>query len=782
MASSNTTQSIASGDLIDLVSSSGSTTIYPTPDSVLSVLQARFRADLPYTRIGSSSTTLVVVNPFKALLSLGNASAKEYEERSYRDTASLGMSVDSPKALQPHIYDLAARMYLVMRRRSESQFLLARGITGSGKTSTLRLFTNQILRLSSHSSKESKIAEQIKALGIVLDSFGNSKTLLNSNASRHSRYTELHFSPSGRITGAKILAYGLDKSRLGPRLTQEERSFHVFYQFIAGCTSAERDALGIEDLSDYKLLASSGTYRLPAGPFSDDSVAMGDLRAAMRTLGFKPKTQSAIFTLLITILLLGNIEFGEGDFHTVSAHVTNLEVLDHISRLLGISSEDLSTALTNKTSYVKRELYTSLLDPTQSARQRDQLVRDLYAILFAFVVETANHKLAPSSKSSSSSPHTQIITLDTPGFQSRGPTGTNSMVLAGGPAPLVSAYGQNSFSEFAINFQDELLQSYFIRQTFEDNVGFNASLVSDGVSLPEISTMDNTGCIEMLRGQLADKTQRKPAGLLGIMGKASSAFKQGKGSAEARNEELVGEIQSKYGHHASLVSNNNPPGASPDRAQFTIAHYGSPVTYSATSFVESDTDMLDSAFVSLLRESSEPFVAKLFSGPGVAAEKHYMDEGIVVQAQVSSRPMRSPSNMSSSAAAPSQSPFTVPGEREQGTTDDQNAPQTQFDPEYLELDRSKTYPVTTQLSHTLSTLLSSPHSAVSKSRLWTLACIRPNDSLSPNSFDKRRVKAQIRSLLLPDTVSRKHSTGAAVEEKPPQQKPKGTAFARMREL
>ncbi|KAK7436106.1 hypothetical protein VKT23_019308 [Stygiomarasmius scandens] len=36
-----------------------------------------------------------------------------------------------------------------------------------------------------------------------------------------------------------------------------------------------------------------------------------------------------------------------------------------------------------------------------------------------------------------------------------------------------------------------------------------------------------------------------------------------------------------------------------------------------------------------------------------------------------------------------------------------------------------------------------------------VSCTRPNDSGSANSFDKRRVKAQIRSLLLPDIVSRK---------------------------
>lgn len=121
---SNTTQAIASGDLVELVSSSGSATIYPSDDAILAVLQARFRADLPYTRVGA--TNLVVVNPYKTLANVNDISAKDYEERCYRDT-SLPM-VDSPKPLQPHLYDLAARVYLLMRRRNESQALVSRSV------------------------------------------------------------------------------------------------------------------------------------------------------------------------------------------------------------------------------------------------------------------------------------------------------------------------------------------------------------------------------------------------------------------------------------------------------------------------------------------------------------------------------------------------------------------------------------------------------------------------------------------------------------------------------
>lgn len=110
------------GDLVDLVSTSPSATIYPSEDAIVAVLTTRFRADLPYTRIGT--THLLAVNPYKTLAAVDDANAREYEERCYRDTTTLSLS--GPGVLQPHVYELAAQMYLLMRRRKESQSLVMR--------------------------------------------------------------------------------------------------------------------------------------------------------------------------------------------------------------------------------------------------------------------------------------------------------------------------------------------------------------------------------------------------------------------------------------------------------------------------------------------------------------------------------------------------------------------------------------------------------------------------------------------------------------------------------
>ena len=580
---------------------------------------------------------------------------------------------------------------------------------------------NQLLRFSTHSKRELKVADQIRALGPLLDSFGNAKTITNPNASRHGRYLQLFFNNRGRIAAAKVLTYGLDRSRLN-NLSHEERTYHVFYQLLAGATPQERDSWALEDISDYALLASSGCYRLPAGPFSDDSIAYGDLRAALRVLGFKPKNVSSMFSLLVAVLILGNLEFLEADAKDVSAYIANTPVLEHAARLLGVPAEDLTQVLTNKTSYARKELYTVLLSAEQSSAQRNKFVRDLYAILFAYVVESINHRLAPSSEDPT--PQNQITIFDQAGFQTRGPTGPASMAFSGG-APLISAYGHNGFEEFCINFSDELLQSFVVRNIFDDHVGWNSELIGDGLVLPTIATMDNAACVELLRGeQLNERAHRKPNGVIGVMNKAASSFKSGKGG-ENNDEDMLQDLISKFGTHVSFIASPSVSGPN-DRNLFGVNHYSGPCSYDVTGFVENDASMIDPAFVTLLRHSADPFISKLMSGVGMALERHPKDETIVVQAQVFSRPIRQPT--------PTPSP--------NGT-----APP---DP-HAELDPSKSYPVTTQINYTLSQIFSTMDHA----HHWFVSCIRPNDSGSPNSFDKRRVKAQIRSLLLPDIVTRR---------------------------
>lgn len=122
MASSSlSTHAANTGDLVHLVSTSQSATVYPSDDAILAVLNTRFRSDLPYSRIGT--TNLLVINPYKTLANVNDISAREYEERCYKET---GLPLASSRLLQPHPYELAAQIYLLMRRTKQSQSVIAR--------------------------------------------------------------------------------------------------------------------------------------------------------------------------------------------------------------------------------------------------------------------------------------------------------------------------------------------------------------------------------------------------------------------------------------------------------------------------------------------------------------------------------------------------------------------------------------------------------------------------------------------------------------------------------
>jgi chitin synthase len=351
--------------------------------------------------------------------------------------------------------------------------------------------------------------------------FGRAKTQANPDATRYSSYTELHFSsstfssadaaPGSAVVGARVLAWGLDKSRL-TRLHQDERTFYIFYQLLSGATPALLDYLQLDDASDYALLASSSCYRLPGGPFSDD---------AMRALGFKERHSEGIWRLLSALLALGNIMFEEalsarhdslwyrrgtsglgGIFVDGQEEVRHLNpgMLDRAARLLGVGSEDLKEILMTRLGYVKKEVVSAYLDAKGAGRQRDRLVGGLYILLFAYIVETGNHKLKPEYASGDSNGplSTQIVLLDLPGFTTRTSSNDRSTLLN-------AASGGNGFTEFMTNFQDELVHSYTLHHPFEESLpsaefrSRDGLQARDSVGLPSV-LLESRRVTGVLRG------------------------------------------------------------------------------------------------------------------------------------------------------------------------------------------------------------------------------------------------------------------------------------------
>jgi myosin heavy subunit len=117
----------------------------------------------------------------------------------------------------------------------------------------------------------------------ILEAFGNAKTVRNNNSSRFGKWMEVKFDEVGVISGARIVNYLLEKSRvvvLGP----EERNYHVFYQLLAGLSDQDKATFGLQTPESYFYLnQSGGVYDVPG---IADKANFDEMDEAFTRMGF----------------------------------------------------------------------------------------------------------------------------------------------------------------------------------------------------------------------------------------------------------------------------------------------------------------------------------------------------------------------------------------------------------------------------------------------------------------------------------------------------------------
>ncbi|XP_057453771.1 myosin-2-like [Lotus japonicus] len=495
---------------------------YLNEPSVLHNLKFRYSQDMIYTKAGP---ILIALNPLKDLTLYGNDYISTYRQR----------LIDSP-----HVYAMADAAYNKMIRDEVNQSIIISGESGSGKTETAKIAMKYLSALGGGSCG---IEKEVLQANFILEAFGNAKSCSNDNSSRFGSLIEIHFSTMGKMCGAKIQTYLLEKSRV-VQLAVGERSYHIFYQLCAGSSPGLKERLNLRSVSDYKYLNQSGCATIGG---VDDAKNFHQLMEALDTVRICKEDQELIFKMLAAILWLGNITF------QVTNNENHIEVVDDeavtsAALLMGCSSQELMAALSTCKIQSDKDTIAKSLTLSQAINTRDAIAKFIYASLFYWLVEQINKSLKAGKKCAGKS----ISILDIYGFQS---------------------LQKNSFEQFCINYANERLQQHFNRHLFKLE---QEDYELDGVDWTTIDFEDNQECLDLF--------EKKPLGLLSLLDEESN-------SPSASDLTFANKLNQLHG---------NPCFKGGKDSAFSVRHYAGEVLYDTNGFLEKNRDTLSSDFIQLL--------------------------------------------------------------------------------------------------------------------------------------------------------------------------------------
>ncbi|KAE8023021.1 hypothetical protein FH972_008775 [Carpinus fangiana] len=532
---------------------------YLNEPSVLYNIQCRYNQDMIYTKAGP---VLVAINPFKKVSLYGNDYIEAYKLK----------SIESP-----HVYAITDTAIREMVRDEVNQSIIISGESGAGKTETAKIAMQYLAALGGGSGIEYEILKT----NPILEAFGNAKTLRNDNSSRFGKLIEIHFSETGKISGANIQTFLLEKSRV-VQCTEGERSYHIFYQLCAGVPTDLREKLNLRSADEYKYLRQSNCYSITG---VNDAEQFRIVVEALDVVHISKEDQQSVFAMLAAVLWLGNISFTVIDNENHVEAVTD-EGLFNVAKLVGCDIEELKLALSTRKMRVGNDNIVQKLTLSQAIDTRDALAKSIYACLFEWLVEQINKSLAVGKRRTGRS----ISILDIYGFES---------------------FDRNSFEQFCINYANERLQQHFNRHLFKLE---QEEYIQDGIDWTKVDFEDNQNCLSLF--------EKKPLGLLSLLDEEST-FPNGTDLTFAN----------KLKQH--LSSNSCFRG---ERGKaFSVCHYAGEVTYDTTGFLEKNRDFLhlDSIQLlsscscrlpqifasSMLAQSEKPVAGPLYKAGGADSQK-----------------------------------------------------------------------------------------------------------------------------------------------------------------
>ncbi|KAI3961631.1 hypothetical protein MKW92_035925 [Papaver armeniacum] len=518
---------------------------YLNEPGVLYNLARRYALNDIYTYTGS---ILIAVNPFTKLPHLYNAHMMEqYKGASFGE-------------LSPHVFAVADASYRAMMNEARSQSILVSGESGAGKTETTKLIMQYLTFVGGRAAGDDRTVEQqVLESNPLLEAFGNARTVRNDNSSRFGKFVEIQFDANGRISGAAIRTYLLERSRV-VQITDPERNYHIFYQLCASGKDAEKFKLS--DPSYFHYLNQSKTYELDGVSSAEEYVRT---KRAMDIVGISVDEQEAIFRTLAAILHLGNVEFSPGKEHDSSV-IKDQKSSFHLQMAASLFMCDtklLLSTLCTRSIQTREGSIVKALDCNAAVASRDTLAKTVYSRLFDWLVEKINRSVGqdPDSK-------IQIGVLDIYGFE---------------------CFKNNSFEQFCINFANEKLQQHFNEHVFKME---QEEYSKEKINWSYIEFIDNQDVLDLI--------EKKPIGIIALLDEACMFPK-------STNATFATKLFQNFRAHPRLERTKF------SETGFALSHYAGKVTYQTDSFLDKNRDYVVMEHCNLLSSSKCFFVAGLFA-------------------------------------------------------------------------------------------------------------------------------------------------------------------------
>ncbi|XP_069135915.1 unconventional myosin-XVIIIa-like isoform X4 [Argopecten irradians] len=406
---------------------------YLNESSALHSFRQRYGGNLIHTYAGQC---MIVVNPMHPMAIYSEKVIQVFRGCKQED-------------MPPHIYATGQIAYREMLNSRNDQSIVFMGRSGSGKTTNGRHVLHYLVA-SAGSVNNILTVDKLHAVSTLLEAFGNSRTILNTNASRFAQLTTLDFDHSGQITSGSVQIFLFEKTRV-VRRPEGEPSFHVFYQMLAGIDSTLRNELHLNSLNEPNL------FMTPLQRSEDRqraSSAWAKIYNAMDLVGISDEERKALCFVLAAIYHLGVAGAVRGQNN--KPQFARPAAAQKAASLLGLPVEELSRqifasagsgTLTRNSSVRNSPADKGASEAHQSAMDSlEGFVIGLYSDVFNALVSLINRSLSSTYRTTAS-----ITLVDTPGFQNPTTCGRQSGA---------------TFEDLCHNYTQERLQLLFHDLTF----------------------------------------------------------------------------------------------------------------------------------------------------------------------------------------------------------------------------------------------------------------------------------------------------------------------------